>query len=510
VNGTKISCWALLALVAAASMPPSTARAGGFEVPGAGTRGNGRGGAFAARADDPQALRYNPANLAALPGIQLSLDVNLMFYGACFNRSNTYGESWGLDGADVFYGAPGPIPGSDGMSEVCNSGPMNLAPSLMFTWRLTPELGIGVGFLPPNAIGHTVFGRPSDGTITSSTTLNGRIPAPGRYGLVEEQLLQAFPSIGVGYSITPQVRVGATFGSGFGIFDFTNYTRIDVGESFAGDIRSELHASDWFIPRLTGSVHLVPHDNLDVMLSFSWQDDISAEGTVKLIAGSYAEDPAASAEVLLDGATLEVPSPWQASVGVRYADRISPRPRDPGAISRLSGRIEDPMANERWDVELDVVYEMNSRVDAFTLTLPPGYMLGPYAVPSDPILLRHNWKDQLSFRLGGDYNVIPGMAAVRAGVSYETNGIENGWTQTDFMPFARLGLHAGLTLRLGKLDINLAYAHIHQFEVEVTNGEMRPVYALPPTSFSGVATINSGTYTSNVDILSLGVNYHFQ
>ena len=74
-------------LVVAAS---GTAHAGGTEFPAAGTRALSRGGAFAARADGPMTLAYNPANLAGISGIQLSLQTNVAFYDACMDRNGTY------------------------------------------------------------------------------------------------------------------------------------------------------------------------------------------------------------------------------------------------------------------------------------------------------------------------------------------------------------------------------------------------------------------------------------
>ena len=60
-----------IALLLALCVVPETALAGGFEVPAAGAHSLGRGGAWSARADDPMALLYNPANLTELRGVQL-------------------------------------------------------------------------------------------------------------------------------------------------------------------------------------------------------------------------------------------------------------------------------------------------------------------------------------------------------------------------------------------------------------------------------------------------------
>ena len=97
-----------LALALASIVAPNLAHAGGFEYSAAGTRALGRGGAFMARADDPLALRYNPAGLAFLPGYQLELGSHLAFYDSCILRSGGYDDSNVSDSAtwDSRYGFP--------------------------------------------------------------------------------------------------------------------------------------------------------------------------------------------------------------------------------------------------------------------------------------------------------------------------------------------------------------------------------------------------------------------
>jgi long-subunit fatty acid transport protein len=206
---------------------------------------------------------------------------------------------------------------------------------------------------------------------------------------------------------------------------------------------------------------------------------------------------------------------WIGSFGVRYANRISPRPEDPAVVERLSGRIEDSMSNERWDVEVDVVFEKNSNIDNLEVTIPPGSSFidgvsGAMTPIPTSVVIPHNWQDQLSVRLGGDYNLIPGMAALRAGVSFETRGVDPTLVNLDFLPAQRFGVHTGLTVRLGRTDINLAYAHIFQETIEVApgNAALRQTAAVDPAMMASI--INAGTYTANFDAFAVGVNYHFR
>lgn len=81
------------AVVGALGMAVPSAQAGGFEYVGAGAEALGRGGAVAARADNPMVLSYNPAGLVELRGSQFLLDMNLALFNACMDPAGYYG--WG-------------------------------------------------------------------------------------------------------------------------------------------------------------------------------------------------------------------------------------------------------------------------------------------------------------------------------------------------------------------------------------------------------------------------------
>lgn len=567
----------LLVGLMASLIDAPVAHAGGVELPSAGTRALGRGGAAQARADDPMTLLWNPAGLARTPGIQLSLQTHLILYDACFQRFGTYGEYAGDMPSRDMIDASGEefrwdraanggrtrslmdpeigsrydsSPVSDlPLPEVCNSGRPQVVPNLVLTARLTPEWGFAFGLVAPAAVGNTRWGRTEGGV---QGIVNG-LPAPSRYALIEEDLLIAFPTIGVAYRPHPAVSIGAAFGWGVApSIQFTTITRAVRGEDFANDVLTELDAADWFVPRVTASVHVVPHDNIDIVASFMWQDDIRAEGDLTLTTGYYrpADDDYPLDQATVPGVTVDAPLPWQAGLSFRYADRITPRHDNPDAQSRLTNRVEDSMQNERWDIELDLVYEMNSRVDQFTVLLPPCPSTaacdprGRWEVQADnglfqgippDISLQKQWRDQLSLRVGGDWNFIPGVGSARLGFSYETKGIKDGFEQLDILPLQRFGLHLGLTFRIAKwFDISVAYARIfqstttvsedraslHQTTAETRIGEIETCGEDPAPgtcsrmdrqgTFGEGTVINAGTYKSHFDILSLGLTYHFR
>ncbi len=522
-----IGCAAVFALVA----QTGTAWAGGFEYGPSGVQSLGRGGAFAARVDDPLALQYNPANLAILASPQLSIQTQLAFFGGCFQRTGTPGadsltpDNY-TDAGDPVYDdvqtrfgvRNAPPPGGYmgiGFPQVCEGGLPGPGASLLFGMPIGPRLGIAFGVLTPAAVGAKVWGRSSDQTVGVAGAVSGRMPSPGRYMLGEENLIILYPTIGAGYQVAPWMRLGLALSWGVGSFDFTNMTQPASREPIAADIRTKLHATDLFIPRATVSLDISPIDALEIVGSFTWTDDVHAGGNLDLTAGYYEamRDPAVDGHANIQHAVLDAPQPWQATLAVRYADRITPRPTDQAAASRLSGRVEDRMSTERFDVEADAVLELNARVDKFVLNLPQGSTLllqgSLFPIPS-VTNLPHHWQDQVDLRLGGDYNVIPGKLAFRAGVSFETRGVDKSYTQIDFMPLMRFGIHAGMTVRFGRLDLSAAYAHIFQESIDVSPSEAKlPEVVAVPTPGVPVTFVNAGHYSSQYDVVALGGNYHF-
>lgn len=531
--------------------PGSVARAGGFELMPIGTRPLGRGGAFAARADDALAMFYNPAMLADLDDfVQLHLSAGLAVWDACVQRSGTYA----LDAVAQPTIFPSDAWLNQPMPRVCNSGDPQIVPHLAATFRLSPEFNLAVGIWAPGGVGRARFGN-SDGTVRLA---DGTLaPAPTRYTMLERDLLLFAPSIGFGFRPVEWLRIGLTLQWGVVFTNFTNYTQTGlggVGEDPSHDIRTRLSTADAFVPAGILSVHVVPHRNVDIMFGGRISDAVGgvvpSTGSLDLTTGAYGDGVTPGSSVptsnRIDGTTLNSGQPWEFTLGVRYADRIRPRAYEAGAENVTE--VDDPMFGENFDLELNVTYLYLSQVNDFVVRNPDGMAValqrvGEMAMPvsNAPTLLPlpHGWSDAIRLRLGGDVNVLPGMLAIRAGVSYE-QPLDYSfvrWAQNDFMQGWTLGLFLGATLRLERFDVSIAYGHVFGETITATNGEFRQVSALgnenaagcgaapyadgAPTSDSGCyptpaggvtgagGTVNSGTYSQELNVLQLGVSYHF-
>jgi long-subunit fatty acid transport protein len=344
----------------------------------------------------------------------------------------------------------------------------------------------------------------------------------------------------VGYRVADWISIGAGFQWNLAVFGARTWTTPQASpKPLHNDVMTEVFGRDLFIPGFTASINLKPMDALDVALGFRWSDRVGAKGKLDITAGYWGtgepyEYMTADGTPMALGSSIpttnhnrpgiiDSPPIWvpQLSAGVRFADRLKPRPNDwKAAFAAANGVVEDHMATERWDIEVDGVYYFNSVFDTASFrnstensmiqlrTINSMGMVGTIPSTVGQCLQRdangqncigdritetqYNGTDQFSIRVGGDYNVLPGLFSLRAGLSYETDGqatktvcAETGRPPTAEAPctggtlqahylnvlyymLGRTGLHAGFTLRVaGKTDISFGFAHFIQKDVRL-------------------------------------------
>jgi long-subunit fatty acid transport protein len=141
-------------------------------------------------------------------------------------------------------------------------------------------------------------------------------------------------------------------------------------------------------------------------------------------------------------------------------------------------------------------------------------------------------KTQFSVRIGGDYNILPGVLAIRAGVSYETDGTDPEYLNITNYQLGRTGLHVGATLRLAKkTDLSFAFAHFIQKDVALTVNPARPFNTTDPArdhvvtgkgdgvakfaiadavdSVEGPLFANAGKFWYHLNVVSVSLAQHF-
>jgi long-subunit fatty acid transport protein len=596
-----------------------SAQAGGPEFPAGGTRSLGRGGAAFARADDPHVMTRNPALLADMWGDQAMLGAHLLLVDSCFWPTGAYG--WGptsnppdvsiFDGKDPVLltadmddqyldGRPLPAYQDEPFPEVCYQGPAPFLPQVGVTMKLAPDLGVGLGFFPPDGAGLNQWGN-RDGTVD---TPKGRRPNPLRF-VRSNQTVSFFTLLGgVGYRLNDFIRLGAALQWNLAVFEATTWTTPQQARNTRNDVRTNVFGRDLFIPGLIASIDIKPIEALDIAVGYKWSDRVKGNAKLDITSGAfgtgetftYISDPATGMRTTLGSAIptttpnqngyVSAPPIWvpQLSFGIRFADRLRPLTDHSDKSKLAAGKfVEDSMATERWDIEADFIYYFNSEynrsqftTDSAGLSLssvqpdgtitqfdsevgkciepvmdpPPG--VDPCPKKTHIVKTDFGGKNQISLRVGGDYNLFPGLFTMRAGFSYETDGQDVELLNVLTYMLERKGLHFGLTFRLfDKTDVSIGFAHFIQRDVrlQVQNQSMLPrkykspeynfapgegvesadpAMPQPEGSFDGTAGlevpngdrarplgmpgphfINAGSYFYHLDVVSLTFAQHF-
>ncbi|MFT3923733.1 MAG: outer membrane protein transport protein [Myxococcales bacterium] len=511
-----------LSLFGLLGLQASAAHAAGFELNPPGTRALGRAGTGVAGADDALGVFLNPATILANQSrleAALSLQANLS--DTCMTRV-TVNATIGADGQ-----VDGPQTAGPRLPKACDDGGFALIPELANTLRLGDRFAVSLGLFAPTAPSmQSKFGNPKTGTLDGKSGEDRPDQRTGtRYLMMEQKAFQVFPTLGAAYEPFKQLRLGASFGWGVTKVDFTNavFSHAFVNTTAYSDISNRLTGTDAFVPRVQVGAWTQPSLELPLEFgaNFTWTQDVQLHNAHMRLRGlntdivppefaALSDKPKVAGD--FDHIDMKVPSVSQLSLGARYAKRLD-TPVD---------AVGDRLSRERFDLEFNLQTTFGKNMDSVTVDAPAGYLvrvaspppgvLAPFSVPiPEHVAIPHRWKTQYSLRLGGDYNPIPGLLGLRAGVSYETNGVTQGYQNIDFTPFENVGIHLGATLRLAKkFDISLAFAHFMFPDVKVAAAEARVRRVTSGlNSVQDAAIVNAGTYTRSTTSFALQLGAHF-
>jgi len=435
--------------------------------------------------------------------------------------------------------------------EVCAVWEPTFSPTVGLTTRVNQELGLGVAMMPPEYAMMPSYGN-ADGTLD---TASGKRPNPLRY--FGSMLSASYFGLiaGAGYRLLPWMRVGLALRWTMLIVDTNQWYNSMDNRSPATDRLTEVFFQDLFIPGFIASVHVVPFDNLDIALGYKWEDRIQsnrAKADIVTNVWGYGEPfqyvspngemttlstvaPTTNHNIPIE---IDIPpiTPPQLSFAIRYADRIRPRPEKYTGLKRWKDTVRDSLSDERWDIEFNAVYYFNSVKDQMTITFDEDQQLDHTVVPSDAapyteqilagecptsdsteerrsecrertvLVDRYKGRDQMSLRLGGDYNLIPGELAVRAGLSWEDRGVDVRWAHPMYSyPFMRFGIHAGVTWRIDeRTDFSFSYAHFFQETIELAINESNQGGLPDRFGFEGDSELSSAEFRKKYHVISGG------
>lgn len=527
-------------LLSILSVSGVAAASNAFEFPDTGVEQYGRGGAWVARASDPLAAWFNPGALATQKS-GVTLDVNLIWQKTCFNRVDANGNPEQASGG-------GPTATYPAQTCNSNSGTPFPNPSLAVAYRVNEKLALGFFVGGPNAAGKAEWPDAVMGTNAAGKPT--AVPSPTRYMLLSSEGLVVNPTLSVAYSVTPTIHVGAGFTWGIASLKLSNVSTAllpstATRDDWSSDIKATLDVKDLFVPGAVAGALWEAADNVDLGAWVHWSDAVRASGDAhiegfyynavgsspeKLVkdpsqycpigpTGSQTTGPQNCTDTPKGEAKLTIPAPFEAKIGTRFHMPRAKAADAPGAATSGVPAYRDPIANDVFDVELDVTYAHNSSVQDLQIRFPTGITI-PWAaggaVPPNADV-PHHYKDVVGLRLGGDYVIIPDRLAVRAGGFFETQGQDPAYANIDFVPAQRLGVSGGGTLRLGPVDAMVAAGHV--FGMKLDNhghgslpglaGNATACYVPSGTCYRTANAVNDGFVQQAITVVSVGATYRW-
>lgn len=456
----------------ASLLAPSTARAGGFELPDLGTQALGRGGAFVAKADDPTAIYYNPAGLARQRGTHLLVNGNLYLHSFSFQRAGRYPDNpsdpltpWGRTTYDPVQNIAGPY----------------FAPFVALTsdFGTFDRLTGAIGFYTPSSVDNRVF----------RSVVNGN-PSSSRYDFIRGGTSYLHPTASLSYRVLPWLDVGVSGHLILAHFNPTWTALVDDGqcpnvEYQPCDSRATVDASGMAFAATIG-VMARPLKSVELGLSVRTPTSFEANGTFSTTRP--------------DSLQQAVPS----SNATVYS-RLPPVVRLGGRYFKKNGTFEV------YDLELDAVYEGWSLAqgDGVRIDVPKFGTYKPLAIGAV-----RGYRDTIGLRAGGAYNfdLQDSAVSLRGGGFYDAGATEFAYTRIDYDTLAKIGGTLGIGYRMGAYSLNAAYAAVASIPRVVGSGEgrVRPMNLARggrQTDSKGdtLAAINEGAYRGFTHIFSIGL-----
>ncbi len=457
----------ILGAALAVASADTTAHAGGFEIPDTGARAAGRGGAMVAGADDLTALHYNPGALARQRGTSFLYNHNLVFHRAEFTRDPLTADVWGIDQSFE------PVRNREKVF------PLGLFAVVASDFGLE-NWTFAAGVYGPSAVGRHDY--PAYGPQSFQLTRMDVLLA--YYNLAAAWKLRDVFGVGITVQYVDLIQMKYAL-----VVDSRAVDALNPSPDPAGtQIETQLNLKDRTAATAQIGLWYRPHRRVELGLaSRVIPVFLRPEGGVTV------DKP----ELVTGDIRVSMPLVLPATLrgGVRYI-------HDVGAPGR----------SRRWfDLELDVVYENWSTIQAFDLELS-GAISGQEL--SD-LKIDKNWRDTVSVRLGGDFFALPPYLTVRAGGYYESPTQDAEYGHLDFPAFARGGVGAGLTAGAKGVYATVGYMHVFQQtrDIDEAQGQVfqqRPLAPCPAEcdGLSGVPA-NAGRLTSSFDLLNFGVEVRF-
>jgi len=492
-----------LALVLASA--PEAAHAGGQFVGDNGSQGTQRAGAFVAKADDPTALYYNPANLIHSQNKQLFFGINFVGFEQAFQRSGEYQPQ------TIDPGEQQPAYVGDPYPRVENRGESQPIPFLAVAGALSRRYAIGIGLFAPHGYGKRDF------PTTVRTASSDEAPAPQRYDAVSQTGLIVFPSMGVAMRVSERVNLGVRASWTYAHIQTTKVVQgvPNRGEEPGRDTMATIDVTDPFTLAYALGFHFRKSDSFEMGATYTGPIAMHAVGTsvttpgedlVAVAQGGNLIEPVPDAEARCQPggtpenikACVDLSLPQTGTVGMRWIAR-------------------DRRGEEVGDIEVDVRWENWSAASDYRVVIDGRSNV--LDAPLNDTVVRQELEDVYSIRAGASTTMVSGdnRFHFRGGAAYDTEASPVNWTSLNVDGGARITLAGGLGISFSSTRLDFGVAHVSSSprtvrEVPVADeGDVTlrqqpdaPVPLLPPDSLPH-HPINTGTYESSYTIISAGL-----
>ena len=451
----------LVCLTALFLLRPAQAWAAGFFLPGHGVKPMGRGGAFTVSGEgDLNSLWHNPANLAGLDGLTLTVDLNLITLDFEFARAPRT-----LDNGETITYAP----------------VSNEAPPLP-----NPQILIG-GKLPKLDKTTWAFG------LYAPYTAPVTFPEQGaqRYTLIDNNgSLLAYLHFAVAHEFGDSIRVGAGVQNLLGDFTLVTTSSAYTGlygdpEDADQDLLTRIRMVDLFSPTGNLGVWVKVAPVLEAALSMQLPVNIrdkDAQLDIKL------PDSALFANARVNGDSIDagLKFPFMARAGLRLV------------LERLD--FEVALVYENWGAVKQVTAVPND----VTVENVPG--IG--TIEAAPTNVPLNYRDTFSVRNGGELRLNESVR-LRAGYAFESSVAPDEYYSVFLPDSTKHLITLGGTYRFAnKLAIDAGFGYLHMPDRHITNSQVRQIN---PTDPEGENTIivGNGDYSQRYIMGGLGVTKQF-
>ena len=457
----------------------SLVKAGGFFLSDRGVRPMGRGFAWVAGANDPQAIWYNPAGLSWSKK-QLLMDTSFVFFRASYTRMDSGGNM---------------------LSPVSlNAAPLPL-PMLAYSYPVG-DWTLGIGIHAPHGT-RMIWPRGvrEDGSICDyySSSGGGCAPAPQRYSLLSLR--------GTAFAyVTPAVAyrpiAALSFGLGVPIMAgrFVGEVAVNACDGF---LCTHPEDSDWdgiarfdLAPMINPGMNLGMTLELDIVrvgMSFAWwpraiRGDVDLQMSLpsaSLFNGARVEGRRAEIEV-------DIPFLFRLGIELRPARHV---------------RVETAVVWERWSMQDRIVIKPHD-VWIRNLTTLGEYQVGPIEIP-------RNMKDVWSVRLGGSYSFWQERLFVSMGINFENSSFSDAYLTPLTLDTQKWITTFGIGVQIKEgVWLDMSYAHIFLRDRNIEHSQVsapnpiRP--SRDPNAYSnegGAVHIGNGRYQMEADMVGVGLRW---